>query len=52
MWNLRLYDFVIQFCWQPKPRGDRLKAMAEEKTQEGDVPSTAAVEDGSARDSS
>jgi type IV pilus assembly protein PilM len=26
--KLRQYDFIVQFCWQPKPRGDRLKALA------------------------
>ncbi|HEX4415045.1 MAG TPA: type IV pilus assembly protein PilM [Lacipirellulaceae bacterium] len=29
--KLRQYDFVVQFCWQPKPRANRLKEMAEKK---------------------
>ena len=29
--ELRQYDFIVQFCWQPKPRSSRLKAMAEKK---------------------
>jgi type IV pilus assembly protein PilM len=40
-WTLRRYDFLIQFCWQPQPRSDRLKKLAGES---GDAPSTAAVE--------
>jgi type IV pilus assembly protein PilM len=29
--KLRQYDFVIQFCWQPQPRGQRLQKMAGKK---------------------
>jgi hypothetical protein len=39
--KLRQYDFYIQFCWQPQPRGQR-----EEKNQPAEAdPGTAAVED-------
>ncbi len=31
MFKLRQYDFVIQFCWQPQPRGQRLQKLAEKK---------------------
>jgi hypothetical protein len=31
MFKLRQYDFIVQFCWQPKPRTSRLKEMAEKK---------------------
>jgi hypothetical protein len=41
IWKLRQYDFIIQFCWQPEPRGKRLDKTAK---QPGDAPSTAAVE--------
>jgi type IV pilus assembly protein PilM len=41
MWTLRRYDFLIQFCWQPQPRGERLKKLAGES---GETPSTAAVD--------
>jgi type IV pilus assembly protein PilM len=42
VWNLRRYNFIIQFCWQPQPRGKRLeKQMAQ---QQGEAASTAAVE--------
>jgi type IV pilus assembly protein PilM len=45
LWKLRQYDFIIQFCWQPQPRGKRLeKDNAEQQSPEGEVPSTAAVE--------
>jgi type IV pilus assembly protein PilM len=52
-WKLRRYDFLIQFCWQPTPRGERLNKSAN-KTEEGseEVPSTAAVPDGTVGDSS
>jgi type IV pilus assembly protein PilM len=29
--KLRQYNFVVQFCWQPQPRGTRLEKMAEQK---------------------
>jgi hypothetical protein len=38
--KLRQYDFIVQFCWQPQPRGARQKIMAEKKNT---TPSTAAV---------
>ena len=38
--KLRQYDFIVQFCWQPQPRGVRQKIMAEKKNT---TPSTAAV---------
>lgn len=54
IWKLRRYDFIIQFCWQPQPRGERLEKMAKGEQQEGEqpqgetaadeVPSTAAVD--------
>jgi type IV pilus assembly protein PilM len=31
-WKLRRYDFRIQFCWQPQPRGKRREA-AEKKSE-------------------
>jgi type IV pilus assembly protein PilM len=40
-WTLRRYDFLVQFCWQPQPRGERLKKLAGENSE---APSTAAVE--------
>jgi type IV pilus assembly protein PilM len=39
--KLRRYRFIVQFSWQPKPRGKRLEKMAQQK---GAAPSTAAVE--------
>jgi type IV pilus assembly protein PilM len=46
LWKLRQYDFIIQFCWQPQPRGTRLdkKKMAQQEQPEGEAPSTAAIE--------
>jgi type IV pilus assembly protein PilM len=46
LWKLRQYDFIIQFCWQPQPRGARLdkKKMAQEQPPDGEAPSTAAIE--------
>lgn len=29
--KLRQYDFIVQFCWQPKPRTERLKLLANRK---------------------
>jgi type IV pilus assembly protein PilM len=44
-WTLRRYDFLIQFCWQPTPRGDRLNKLAGEgETESAESPSTAAVD--------
>jgi hypothetical protein len=44
-WNLRQYDFVIQFCWQPKPRGQR----REEWAQQGrEFPETASLDEAGA----
>jgi hypothetical protein len=40
-WTLRRYDFLVQFCWQPQPRGDRLEKLAGEREE---APSTAAVD--------
>jgi type IV pilus assembly protein PilM len=51
-WTLRRYDFLIQFCWQPTPRGKRLDNMADDAGGGGEVPSTAAVPDDTASDSS
>jgi type IV pilus assembly protein PilM len=46
LWKLRQYDFIIQFCWQPQPRGTRLdkQKMAQQEQPEGEAPSTAAIE--------
>jgi hypothetical protein len=41
LWKLRRYDFLIQFCWVPKPRSNRLNELASER---GEAPSTAAVD--------
>lgn len=47
--KLRQYDFIVQFSWQPEPRGKRLEKMAQKKnaapaaTPEGAEPSTAAT---------
>jgi hypothetical protein len=51
-WVLRRYDFLVQFCWQPQPRGKRLEKMAGAAT--GAAPSTAATNTDAAntRDSS
>jgi type IV pilus assembly protein PilM len=41
-YKLRQYDFIVQFCWQPKPRTNRLKEMAEKKTPPpGEAPAAA-----------
>jgi type IV pilus assembly protein PilM len=39
VWKLRRYDFTIQFCWSPKPRGERRENMAKQGV--GRVPATA-----------
>ena len=44
--NLRQYDFVIQFCWQPKPRGER---PAEWAQKNGDVPENTSVDASAAK---
>ena len=41
-WKLRQYDFRIQFCWQPLPRGKRQEKMAQKQEQ---PPQTAAAGD-------
>jgi type IV pilus assembly protein PilM len=44
--KLRQYDFVVQFCWKPEPRGKRLEKMAQKNkpaAPAGETP-TAAVE--------
>jgi type IV pilus assembly protein PilM len=38
--KLRKYRFVIQFCWQPQPRTQRIEKMSQKKATE---PSTAAT---------
>jgi type IV pilus assembly protein PilM len=46
--KLRQYDFIVQFCWQPQPRGHRLEKMAEKKppaTGEAPAGTAAAGED-------
>ena len=54
MFKLRQYDFIVQFCWQPKPRTNRLKAMAEKKAAPageapaGTAPGGTAATDGEA----
>jgi hypothetical protein len=45
--KLRQYNFIVQFCWQPQPRGTRLEKMAQKKAQpagEAEAPNTAAVD--------
>jgi type IV pilus assembly protein PilM len=43
MFKLRQYDFIVQFCWQPKPRTSRLKEMAEKKAAPaGETPAATA----------
>jgi hypothetical protein len=39
-WKLRRYDFIIQFAWQPQPRGQRMEKMAKQGEA---APSTAAA---------
>ncbi len=41
LWKLRRYDFRIQFCWQPQPRGKRQEMAQKEKEKES--PQTAAA---------
>jgi type IV pilus assembly protein PilM len=41
-WDLRRYNFIIQICWQPQPRGKRLAKQNGE--QQGEAAGTAAVE--------
>jgi type IV pilus assembly protein PilM len=33
-YKLRKYRFVIQFCWQPQPRGQRMEKLAQKKAAE------------------
>jgi type IV pilus assembly protein PilM len=40
--KLRKYRFVIQFCWQPQPRGQRIEKMAQKKAAEPAATATAA----------
>jgi type IV pilus assembly protein PilM len=40
VWKLRRYDFRIQFCWQPQPRGERQEELA---TNVDGSPQTAAA---------
>jgi hypothetical protein len=40
--KLRKYPFLVQFMWQPQPRGQRLERMAQKKAAA--TPSTAAAE--------
>ncbi|HEY2412647.1 MAG TPA: type IV pilus assembly protein PilM [Pirellulaceae bacterium] len=42
MFKLRKYVFIIQFCWQPQPRGQRLEKMAQKKAAEPGTAATAA----------
>jgi hypothetical protein len=53
-WKLRRYDFLIHFAWQPTPRGDRLNKTTDKAdgSETEEVPSTAAVPDDTASDSS
>ncbi|HJQ82165.1 MAG TPA: type IV pilus assembly protein PilM [Lacipirellulaceae bacterium] len=44
VWNLRRYNFIIQFCWQPQPRGKRLEKQNGEQQEQGEAANTAAVE--------
>jgi hypothetical protein len=54
LWKLRQYDFIIQFCWQETPRGQRFETrqgagpdgQAPDETAEGAAPGTAAVDQG------
>jgi type IV pilus assembly protein PilM len=49
--KLRQYNFIVQFCWQPQPRGNRLEKMVEQKAAPpaGDAEApTAAIEPGAA----
>jgi type IV pilus assembly protein PilM len=39
--KLRKYRFVIQFCWQPQPRGQRLEKMAQKKAAAASTAATA-----------
>jgi hypothetical protein len=40
--KLRQYDFYIQFCWQPRPRGEREEKLSQPAEAE---PGTVSVED-------
>jgi type IV pilus assembly protein PilM len=43
-WKLSRYDFVIQFCWQPKPRSDRQQKPTDEQAE--GLPETVSVDGG------
>jgi hypothetical protein len=44
MFKLRQYDFVVQFCWQPQPRGKRIEMAQKKNAPAGEgAPSTAAA---------
>ena len=40
--KLRKYLFVIQFCWQPQPRGQRIEKMAQKKAAAANATATTA----------
>jgi hypothetical protein len=40
--KLRKYRFVIQFCWQPQPRGQRQEKLAQKKAAEAATAATPA----------
>jgi hypothetical protein len=40
--KLRKYRFVIQFCWQPQPRAQRLEKLAQKKAAEAATAATPA----------
>jgi type IV pilus assembly protein PilM len=43
-YKLRQYNFIVQFCWQPQPRGIRLAQKKSPPATEVEAPNTAAVE--------
>jgi hypothetical protein len=42
--KLRKYRFVIQFCWQPQPRAQRVEKLAQKKAAEAATAATPAAE--------
>jgi len=44
--NLSRYDFIVQFCWQPKTREERLAMAEKRQLEEEAAASAAAVADG------
>lgn len=44
MYKLRQYDFVVQFCWQPQPRSQRVAKMAQKKAPAAATPEGAPAE--------